>query len=132
MYRIITGEEVRPAKSDKEEYEVERLGNIVHEYFPELTEKYFCIPEPYTQGGYIFNFFIDKESGMPVAIGCDNLKYIPAVNKIEPVPDSLTMSPVFNEDEMIEKCLYLRKKYHEILKKLKITDIKNCGDEYDA
>ena len=145
MYRIVSGEEVRPAKSDKEVYEVERLGNIVHEYFPELTEKYFCIPEPftqggyifnfcipepYTQGGYIFNFFIDKESGMPVAIGCDNLKYISATNKIEPVPDTLTMSPVFNEDEMIEKCLYLRKRYHEILKKLKITDIKNCGGEY--
>ena len=132
MYRIVTGREVRAAKSDKEEYEVERLGNIVHEYFPELTEKYFCIPEPFTQSGYIFNFFIDKESGMPVAIGCDDLKYIAAINKIEPVPDSLTLSPVFNEDEMIEKCLYLRKRYHEILKKLKITDIKNCGGEYDA
>lgn len=132
MYRIVTGDEVRRAKSDKEEYEVERLGNIVHEHFPELTEKYFCLPEPYTQGGYIFNFFIDKISGMPVAIGCDDLKYIAAVNKIEPVPDSLTLSPVFNEDEMIEKCLYLRKRYHEILKKIKTDEIKKAGAEYDA
>ena len=37
MYRIATGEEVRCARSDKEDYEVERLGNIVHEYFPELN-----------------------------------------------------------------------------------------------
>lgn len=132
MYRIVSGKEVYTARTDKEDYEVERLGKIVHEYFPELTEKYFCIPEPYTQGGYIFNFVIDKESGLPVAVGCDDLKYIPAFNKIEPVPDTMTGSPVFNEEEMIEKCLYLRKKYHEILKELKITDIKNCGGEYDA
>ena len=132
MYRIVTGEEVRPAKSDKEEYEVERLGNIVHEHFPELTEKYICLPEPYTTGGYIFNFVIDKESKLPVAIGCDDLKYVPAVNKIEPVPDSLTLSPVFNEDELIEKCLYLRKRYHEILKKIKTDEIKKAGAEYDA
>jgi hypothetical protein len=132
MYRIVSGDEVRPAKSDKEEYEIERLGNIVHEYFPELSEKYFCIPEPYTQGGYIFNFFIDKESGMPVAIGCDDLEYNQEYKKIEPVPNTLTGSPVFNENEIIEQCMYLRKRYHEILKELKITDIKNCGDEYDA
>jgi len=131
MYRMVSGKEVRSAISDKEDYEVERLGNIVHEYFPELSELYFCLPEPYTQGGYIFNFFIDNESNLPVAIGCDDLKYIPATNKIEPVPNSLTGSPVFNEDELIEKCLYLRKRYHEILKELKITDIKNCSAKFE-
>ena len=132
MYRIITGNEVYTARTDKEDYEVERLGKIALEYFPELTEKYFCIPEPYSTGGYIFNFLIDKESKLPVAIGCDDLKYDQRYNKIVSVPDITTGSPVFNEDEMIEKCLYLRKRYHEILKELKITDIKLAGAEYDA
>lgn len=131
MYRMVTGNEVRCTNSDKEDYEVERLGNIVREYFPELTEKYFCIPEPLYSSGYIFNFFIDKESNLPVAIGCDDLKYDQKYKKIEPVPNTLPGSPVFNEDEMIEKCLYLRKKYHEILKELKIADIKNSGAEYE-
>jgi len=131
MYRIVNGDEIYTAKTDKEDYEVERLGNIVHEYFPELT-KIFYLPEPYTTGGYIFNFVIDKESKLPVAVGCDDLKYDQRYNKIEPVPDSLTGSPVFNEDEMIKKCLYLRKRYHEILKELKITDIKLAGAEYDT
>lgn len=130
MYRIITGDEVRCFRGDKEEYEVERLGNIVHEYFPELTRNFY-LPEQRSAGGYIFCFFIDKESGMPVAIGCDDLKYIPAINKIEPVPDSLTLSPVFNEDELIEQCTHLRKRYHEILKELKITDIKKAGAKYE-
>lgn len=69
---------------------------------------------------------------MPVAIGCDDLKYDPEYNKIEPVPNTLTGSLVLNENEMIEKCLYLRKRYHEILKEIRIDDIKNCGGEYDA
>lgn len=132
MYRIVSGSEVYTARTDKEDCEIERLEKIALEYFPELIEKYICLPEPYTTGGYIFNFVIDKESKLPVAVGCDDLKYIPAVNKIEPVPDSVTGSPVFNEDEMIEKCLYLRKRYHEILKEIRIDDIKNCGGEYDA
>lgn len=132
MYRIVSGKEVRPAKSDREDYEVERLGNIVHEYFPELSEKYFCLPEPYTTGGYIFDFVIDKESKLPVAVGCDDFKYDQKYNKIVSVPDTVTSSPVFNEDELIEKCLYLRKRYHEILKEIKITNIKNCGVEYDV
>lgn len=130
MYRIVSGKEVRSANSDKENYEVERLGNIVHEYFPELTEIYFCIPEPYTTGGYIFNFVIDKESNLPVAVGCDDLKY--DQKYIVPVPSTVIGSPVFNEDEMIEKCLYLRKRYLEILKRIKIADIKICGGEYYA
>lgn len=132
MYRIVSGNEVYIARTDKDIDAVQRLEKIALEYFPELTEKYICLPEPYTTGGYIFNFVIDEESKMPVAVGCDDLKYIAAVNKIEPVPDTVTSSPVFDEDELIEKCLYLRKRYHEILKELKITDIKNCGDEYDA
>ena len=132
MYRMVSGNEVYTARTDKEDYEVERLEKIALEYFPELTEKYFCLPEPYTTGGYIFNFVIDKESKLPVAVGCDDLKYDRRYNKIISVPDVTTGSPVFNEDELIEKCLYLRKRYHEILKELKITDIKNCGDEYDA
>ena len=129
---MVSGNEVYTARTDKEDYEVERLEKIALEYFPELTEKYFCLPEPYTTGGYIFNFVIDKESKLPVAVGCDDLKYDRRYNKIISVPDVTTGSPVFNEDELIEKCLYLRKRYHEILKELKITDIKNCGDEYDA
>lgn len=132
MYRIVNGNEVYTARTDKEVYEVERLGNIVHEYFPELTEKHFCLPEPYTTGGYIFDFVIDKESKLPVAVGCDDLKYIAAINKIKPVPDVTTGSPVFDEDELIEKCLYLRKRYLEIVKELKIADIKKAGEEYDA
>lgn len=131
MYRMVTGDEVRMQKNDREDYEVERLGKIVLEYFPELT-KDFYIPEPYTQGGYIFNIFIDKESNLPVAIGCDDLKYNSAIKKIAPMPDTLTHSPVFNEDEMIEKCLYLRKRYHEILKEIRIADIKKCGGDYEV
>ena len=131
MYRIVTGEEVRTSRSDKEKYEVERLGNIVHEYFPELTRNFY-LPEQRCAGGYIFGFFIDKESGMSVAIGCDDLEYDQEYKKINPVPNTLNGSPVLNENEIIEQCLYLRKKYHEILKKLKIADIKNCGAEYEA
>ena len=132
MYRIVSGSETYTARTDKDIDAVERLGNIVHEYFPELSEKYFCIPEPFTQGGYIFNFVIDKESGMPVAIGCDDLKYDRKYNKIVPMPDTVTGSPVFSEDELIEHCIYLRKRYHEIVKEIKIDNIKNCGVEYDA
>ena len=132
MYRIVSGSEVYTARTDKDIDAVERLEKIALEYFPELTEKYICLPEPYTTGGYIFNFVIDKVSGMPVAVGCDDLKYNPSVNQIELVPDTVTGSPVFNEDELIEHCLYLRKKYHEILKELKITDIKKAGAKYDA
>ena len=107
MYRIVSDEEVRRSRSDKEDYEVERLGKIVHEYFPELT-KNFYLPEQQSDAGYIFNFFIDIKSKLPVAIGCDDLEYDLAYKMIKPVPSTLTGSPVFNEDEMIEKCLYTR------------------------
>ena len=130
MYRIVSDEEVRRSRSDKEDYEVERLGKIVHEYFPELT-KNFYLPEQQSDAGYIFNFFIDIKSKLPVAIGCDDLEYDLAYKMIKPVPSTLTGSPVFNEDEMIEKCLYLRKRYHEILKEIRIDDIKNCGTEFE-
>ena len=50
---------------------------------------------------------------MPVAIGCDDLKYDPEYNKIEPVPNTLTGSLVLNENEMIGEPLYDNRRAQE-------------------
>ena len=132
MYRMVNGNEVHSATTDKERDDVERLEGIILDLFPELTKKYFCLPAPYSDNGYVLNVFIDNESFLPVAVGCDDLAYDPVYNKIRVVPNSLTNSPVFNEDELIEQCAYLRKRYFEILKGIKLDEIKKAGGEYDT